>query len=146
MIPQKKLKSKTRHSQVPITSKKRHFQPQKGSAVFQIYENKEYLVVKTKNKKLPVLWRQLFRTKNHHSANSLLQLSLTQKNWWMVQQWTHQDDLTSHTRSWKMKKFVPQKIASRTNTKKDIFQKHKDQNQKLNTPMNRQHTHNALTH
>ena len=44
-----------------------------------------------------------------------------------------------------MKKFVPQKIASRTNTKKDIFQKHKEQNQKLNTPMNSQHTHNSLT-
>ena len=41
-----------------------------------------------------------------------------------------------------MKKFVPQKIASRTNTKKDIFQKHKNQNQKPSTPMSRQHTHN----
>ena len=44
-----------------------------------------------------------------------------------------------------MKKFVPQKIASRTNTKKDIFQKHKEQNQKLSTPMNCQQTHNAIT-
>ena len=44
-----------------------------------------------------------------------------------------------------MKKFVPQKIASRTNTKKDIFQKHKEQNQKLSTPMNCQQTHNVLT-
>ena len=44
-----------------------------------------------------------------------------------------------------MKKFVPQKIASRINTKNDIFQKHKDQNQKLSTPMNRQQTHKALT-
>ena len=44
-----------------------------------------------------------------------------------------------------MKKTVPQKIASRTNTKKDIFQKHKDQNQKLSFPMNFQQTHNALT-
>ena len=43
-----------------------------------------------------------------------------------------------------MKKFVPQKIALRTNTKIDIFQKHKDQNQKLSTPMNLQHYHNAL--
>ena len=42
-----------------------------------------------------------------------------------------------------MKTFVPQKIASRTNTKKDIFQKHKDQNQKLSTPMNYQQTHSA---
>ena len=31
------------------------------------------------------------------------------------------------------------------NTKKDIFQKHKDQNQKLSTPMNCQQTHNSLT-
>ena len=44
-----------------------------------------------------------------------------------------------------MKKFVPQKIASRINTKNDIFQKHKEQNQKLSTPMNLQHTHNSLT-
>ena len=31
------------------------------------------------------------------------------------------------------------------NTKKDIFQKHKYQNQKHRTPMNHQRTHNALT-
>ena len=31
------------------------------------------------------------------------------------------------------------------NTKKDIFQKHKYQNPKPRSPMNRQHTHNALT-
>ena len=42
-----------------------------------------------------------------------------------------------------MKKIVPQKIASRTNTK-DIFQEHKDQNRKLSTSMNCQKTHNAL--
>ena len=29
--------------------------------------------------------------------------------------------------------------------KNDIFQKHKKQNQKLSTTMNRQHTHKALT-
>ena len=44
-----------------------------------------------------------------------------------------------------MKKLIPQKIASRINTKNDIFQKHQDQNQKLSTPMNYQQTHNALT-
>ena len=44
-----------------------------------------------------------------------------------------------------MKKFVPQKIASRINTKNDKFQKTKDQNQKLRNVVNRQHTHNALT-
>ena len=44
-----------------------------------------------------------------------------------------------------MKKFVPQKIASRLNTKKDIFQKHKHQNQNPRIPMNLQHTHNAFT-
>ena len=43
-----------------------------------------------------------------------------------------------------MKNFVPQKIASRINTKNDIFHKQKDQNQKLSTPMNCQQTHNAL--
>ena len=30
------------------------------------------------------------------------------------------------------------------NTKNDIFQKYKDKNQKLSTPMNLQHTHNAF--
>ena len=44
-----------------------------------------------------------------------------------------------------MKKIVPQKIGSKMNTKKDIFQKHKYANQKLKTPRNRQHVHNALT-
>ena len=43
-----------------------------------------------------------------------------------------------------MKKLVPQKIASRTNTE-DIFQEHKDQNRKHSTPMISQHTQNALT-
>ena len=43
-----------------------------------------------------------------------------------------------------MKKFVPQTIAPRTNTK-DIVQKQKDQNRKLSTTMNCQQTHNALT-
>ena len=45
----------------------------------------------------------------------------------------------------KGKKNVPQKIASRINTKNDIFQKHKDQNQKLSAPINHHHTENALT-
>ena len=31
------------------------------------------------------------------------------------------------------------------NTKNNILQKHKDQNQKLSTAMNCQHAHNALT-
>ena len=67
------------------------------------------------------LWRQLSSDKkNNHSANSLLQWSLTQETWWIEQQWTHQDDLTSHTVSWKKKKFVPQKIASRMNKKRHI--------------------------
>ena len=51
----------------------------------------------------------------------------------MEQKLTHQDFLTSHTLS-----------SSRLNTKKDIFQKHQDQNQKLSAPMNCQQTHNAL--
>ena len=55
MIPQKKLKTIIKNSQVTSTSKQRHYQPQKGSSVFQIYENKECLVAKTKKKeKLPV--------------------------------------------------------------------------------------------
>ena len=45
-----------------------------------------------------------------------------------------------------MKKFVPQKIEfeSGINRKNDLFQKQKDQNQKLSTPMNCQQIHNAL--
>ena len=40
-----------------------HYQPQKSSSVFQIYENRESLLVKTKKKeKLPVLW-QIFSDK-----------------------------------------------------------------------------------
>ena len=42
-------------------------------------------------------------------------------------------------------KFVPQKIAWRMNTKKDIFQKHDHQNPNPRTPMNNYHSHNALT-
>ena len=53
---EKKLKTIIKHSQVTSISKQMHYQPQKGSTVFQIYENKECLVVKTKKKeKLPVL-------------------------------------------------------------------------------------------
>ena len=57
MIPQKKkLKTIIKHPQVTSTSRKMHYQPQNGISVFQIYENKESLVVKTKKKeKLPVL-------------------------------------------------------------------------------------------
>ena len=62
----------------------------------------------------------------------------------MEQNRTHQVFLTSHTLSWKMKKFVPQKMASRMNTKNGIFQKHKEQNQKLSTPMNCQQTNPQL--
>ena len=37
------------------------YQPQKSSSVFQIYENKESLLVKTKKKEtLPVLWQFFF--------------------------------------------------------------------------------------
>ena len=37
-------------------------------------------------------------------------------------------------------------MASRINTKNDMFQKHKDQIQKIKSAtMNRKHTHNALT-
>ena len=104
------------------------------------FSSQDQKLVETTN-----LWRQLSWDKNRHSTNPLLQRSLTQWNWWLEQQWTHQDFLTSHTLTWKMKKFVPQKIASRTNAKKDIFQKYRDQNQKLSFPMNFQETHNVLT-
>ena len=61
----------------------------------------------------------------------------------MEQQRTLQDFLTKHTLS--RKKNVPQKIASRINTKNNIFQKHKDQNQKPSTTMSRKQAHKALT-
>ena len=44
-----------------------------------------------------------------------------------------------------MSRKTKQKIASRMNTKKGIFQKPEVQNYKLSTPMNLQHYHNALT-
>ena len=44
-----------------------------------------------------------------------------------------------------MKQFVPQKVASRINTKNDIFQKYKYQNPNTRCPMNSQHTENELT-
>ena len=130
----------SRHTQSALTSQKSsaaHFNDVKTEETFN---NQDQKLVETTN-----LWRQLFSDKNHHSTNPLLRRSLTQWNWWLEQQWTHQDFLTSHTLSWKMKKFVPQKIASRMNTKKDIFQKHKYKNPKPRNPMNSQHTHNALT-
>ena len=43
-----------------------------------------------------------------------------------------------------MKKFTT-KDRIKDKHKNDIFQKHKHQNQKLETTMNRQHTHNAST-
>ena len=128
------------HTQSALTTQKSSAAHFKDVKTEETFSNQDQKLVETTN-----LWRQLFSDKNHHSTNPLLQRSLTQWNWWLEQQWTHQDFLTSHTLSWKMKKFVPQKIASRTNTKKDIFQKHKDQNQKLSTPMNFQQTHNVLT-
>ena len=45
------MKTNIKHSQVTSTSKKMHYQLQKGSSVFQIYENKECLVVKTKKER-----------------------------------------------------------------------------------------------
>ena len=44
-----------------------------------------------------------------------------------------------------MKKICTTKDRIKNKHKKDIFQKHKEQNQKLSTPMNCQQTHNALT-
>ena len=66
-------------------------------------------------------------------------------NLWMEQQWRHQERWPNRQNTvLKMNKFVPQKIASRMNTKKDILQKHKVQNQKISTPMNVKHYHNKL--
>ena len=130
----------SQHTQSALTSQQisaAHFKDVKTEEAFI---NQDQKVVETTN-----LWRQLSSDKNHHSTNPLLQRSRTQWNWWLEQQWTHQDFLTSHTLSWKMKKFVPQKIASRTNTKKEIFQKHKDQNQRLSTLKNCQQTHIVLS-
>ena len=70
MIPQKKLKTIFKQFQVTSKRKQMHNQPQKCSSVFQIYENKESLVVKTKKKeKLPVLW-QFFSDKKSPQRKS----------------------------------------------------------------------------
>ena len=84
------------------------------------------------------MW-QFFSDKNHHSGIPLLQRSLEWNNN------EHQHDLTSHTRSWTIKKLLQQKIASRLNTKKRHISENKVQNQKLSTLMNRHHIHNAFT-
>ena len=44
-----------------------------------------------------------------------------------------------------MKKLYHKRSHQDQIQKKDIFQKHRDQNQKLSTPMNCQHIRNALT-
>ena len=44
-----------------------------------------------------------------------------------------------------MKKNCTTKNRIKNEHKKDIFQKHKEQNQKISTPMNCQQIHNALT-
>ena len=67
------------------------------------------------------LWRQLSSDKNHHSANPLLQRSLSQQNRWMEQQWTYQDFFTIHTQSWKMKNLYHKKSHQGWTQKKDIF-------------------------
>ena len=106
----------SQHTQSALTSQQisaAHFKDVKTEEAFI---NQDQKVVETTN-----LWRQLSSDKNHHSTNPLMQRSQTQWNWWLEQQWTHQDFLTSQTLSWKMKKFVTQKIASRTNTKKRYF-------------------------
>ena len=46
--------------------------------------------------------------------------------------------------SWKMKKNFTTKDRIKNKHKKGIFQKHKNQNQKLSIPMNRQHSQNAF--
>ena len=43
------------------------------------------------------------------------------------------------------KKLYHKRSHQRISTRNDRFQKHKDQNQKPSTPMNLQHTHNAIT-
>ena len=116
-----------------------HYQPQKGSSVSHTYENKDCLVVKTKNKeKLPVLWRQLFSDKKSAQRKFASATIANPVELLKETTMTHQDKLTSHPMSWKMKKIVPQKVSSRINTKNE-------QNQKVSTPMNCQQTHNALT-
>ena len=47
--------------------------------------------------------------------------------------------------SWKMKKICTTKDRIKNKHKKYIFQNHKHQNPKFRSPMNSQHTHNALT-
>ena len=44
-----------------------------------------------------------------------------------------------------MRKFVPQKIASRINTKNEITSETKNQNRNLSTTMDHQHIQNSLT-
>ena len=107
----------------------------------ETFSSQEQKLVETTN-----LWRQFSSDKKSPQRKSASSTIAKSVDLMIGTTMNSSDFLTSHTLSWKMKKKnVPQKIASRTNTKKDIFQKHKDQNQKLSTPKNVQQTHNAVT-
>ena len=139
----KKWNKKIKHTQVTSTIEKCIINTKKAALSFKFMETQVMSGSQDQKEKKNCQYSddRFFRTKNHHSANSLQQQSLTQKNWWMEQQWTHQADYTSHTLSWKMKKFVPKKLASRMNTKKDQNITSKNKNLVLSWAFNISTTH-----
>ena len=79
MIPGKKVKSLIKPSQVPLTSYKGITKPKKTPLSFKFVKTQIMSGSQDqKERKTASTVTIFFRTKNHHSANSLLQLSPNQ--------------------------------------------------------------------
>ena len=78
MIPEKKVKSIIKHSQVPLTSYKGITKPKKAPLSFKFVKTQIMSGSQDqKERKTASTVTNFFQTKNHHSANSLLQLLLS---------------------------------------------------------------------
>ena len=81
MIPGKKLKSTIKPSQVPLTSYKGITKPKKAPMPLKFVKTQILSGSQDqKERKTASNVTTFFRTKNHHSANSLLQLPPNQQN------------------------------------------------------------------
>ena len=80
MIPEKKtVKSIIKHSQVPLTSYKGITKPKKAPLSFKFVKTQimSGSQDQKERKTASTVTTVFFQTKNHHSSNSLLQLSLS---------------------------------------------------------------------
>ena len=80
MIPGKKKKTIIRPSQVPLTSYKGFTKPKKAALAFKFVKTQimSGSQDQKERKTASTVTTIFFRTNNHHSANSLLQLSPNQ--------------------------------------------------------------------